>query len=268
MSALPSRAPRNANAISGKAAAPAHPAKPAKAANTVKEAKAVKAVKTMSIGVVLEKLHVEFPEVTVSKIRFLEAEGLITPQRTSSGYRRFTQADVDRLHFILKTQRDDYLPLKVIREQLDAMDSGAVTPLRRGDAATLVSPEAFKAPVATRLTDSDVAEQSGVDQKLVATLISSGVIVPDSSGFFTNDDVAIVSAAEKLSAFGFDARHLRQLRNTASRQADLIERAAIPTARSGKNGRELADEMTQEMMALVVSMHANMVKSVLRQGRN
>lgn len=78
----------------------------------------------MSIGVVLDQLHKEFPEVTVSKIRFLESEGLVSPQRTASGYRRFTQQDVDRLRYILTTQRDNYTPLKVIREQLEAMDSG------------------------------------------------------------------------------------------------------------------------------------------------
>lgn len=230
-----------------------------------------KQVKTMSIGVVLERLRQEFPEVTVSKIRFLESEGLITPQRTSSGYRRFTQADVDRLNFILKTQRDDYLPLKVIREQLAAMDSGALTPLRRGDSSTLVSPDAFRAPASTRLTDSDVrtqVEEAGFDPALVADLLNAGVIVADSSGFFTNDDVAIAITAGKLADFGFDARHLKSLRNTAVRQADLIERAAAPTSYARENGRERADQMAQEMMALVISMHANMVKSVMRSHRS
>ena len=94
----------------------------------------------MSIGVVLERLRTEFPDVTVSKIRFLESEGLITPQRTASGYRRFTEEDVERLRYILVTQRDNYLPLKVIREQLEAMDSGHVTAILSAGCLLYTSP--------------------------------------------------------------------------------------------------------------------------------
>lgn len=237
---------------------------PSKQARTA-GARATQTQKTMSIGVVLEKLNAEFPDVTVSKIRFLESEGLITPQRTSSGYRRFTQSDVDRLRYILVTQRDNYLPLKVIREQLDAMDSGAVTPLHRGDTEPLVSAESFKAPVATRLTDSDIAEQANAQSQEVAELISAGVIKADSSGFFTADDVAIVSTALQLKDFGFDVRHLKSVRNTASRQADLISRATTPMARSKGDGKQRAEEMNQQMMALVVSLHGNLMKSILRE---
>lgn len=96
--------------------------------------------KTMSIGVVLENLQQQFPDVTVSKIRFLESEKLIAPSRTASGYRRFTEDDVERLRYILTQQRDNYTPLKVIREQLDAMDSGQVTAIvGAGKTSTLVS---------------------------------------------------------------------------------------------------------------------------------
>ncbi|AKE41170.1 MerR family transcriptional regulator [Corynebacterium kutscheri] len=223
-----------------------------------------RAKKTVSIGVVIETLTKEFPDVTVSKIRFLESEGLITPQRTSSGYRRFTADDVDRLRFILTTQRDNYLPLKVIREQLEAMDSGAVTQLKKTTGDQLIGPESFAAPTLTRLTDSDLAERAEVSIQLVTELIEAHVVVPDSSGFFTNDDVSIVSVAEQLKGFGFDTRHLKSLRNTAARQADLIQRAATPVARLSADGKERADDMKQQMTALVVSMHATLVKSVLR----
>ena len=129
-----------------------------------------KKAKTMSIGVVLETLNQQFPDVTVSKIRFLESEGLISPQRTASGYRRFTQEDVDRLRYILTTQRDNYTPLKVIREQLEAMDSGQVTAIvSAGHAETLLSPQQFKAPVVTRLTDVEVATQAGSSEDDVAS---------------------------------------------------------------------------------------------------
>lgn len=237
---------------------------PSKHARTT-GARATQTQKTMSIGVVLEKLNAEFPDVTVSKIRFLESEGLITPQRTSSGYRRFTQSDVDRLRYILVTQRDNYLPLKVIREQLDAMDSGAVTPLRRGDTEQLVSAESFKAPVVTRLTDSDIAEQANANADELAELIEAGIIKADTSGFFTADDVSVVSTALQLKDFGFDVRHLKFVRNAASRQADLISRATTPMARSKGDGKQRAEEMNQQMMALVVSLHGNMMKSILRE---
>lgn len=227
----------------------------------------VKSAKTMSIGVVLDRLTQEFPDVTVSKIRFLESEGLISPQRTSAGYRRFTEDDVERLRYILVTQRDNYLPLKVIREQLEAMDSGQVTAiLSAGQAEPIVSPENFRRPVATRLTDSDLAEQAGVSVTVVAELVKAQLIRPDEAGFFTNDDVAIVRTSAALGDFGFDIRHLKSLRTTAERQADLIGQAVAPLARSrGEQSRQRAEEMGQQMSALVVSLHATLVKNALRR---
>ncbi|AGG66773.1 MerR family transcriptional regulator [Corynebacterium callunae] len=223
--------------------------------------------KTMSIGVVLERLNAEFPDVTVSKIRFLESEGLISPERTSSGYRRFTEADVDRLRYILLTQRDNYLPLKVIREQLEAMDNGSVTAiLNPHSAQPLVSPEKFQAPAITRLTDTDVAEQAGVSVKSVAELVTARLIKPDVAGFFTNDDVMIVSTASALKDMGFDIRSLKSLSNAASRQADLIAQVADPIARGKSDvAQQQAEEMAQQMCSLVVSMHASLVKNATRE---
>ncbi|QPK84290.1 MerR family transcriptional regulator [Corynebacterium qintianiae] len=220
----------------------------------------------MSIGVVLERLREEFPDVTVSKIRFLESEGLITPQRTASGYRRFTDADVDRLRYILVTQRDNYLPLKVIREQLEAMDSGHLTAIvSPADNAPMISPENFRAPAATKLTDVDVAEQAKVEEAFVDGLIAAGLISPDASGHFTADDVRIASSASALADFGFDERHLKTLRTTAGRQADLIARITEPVAKSRQSGaQQKAEDMGQQLTALVVSLHATLVKSELR----
>lgn len=224
-------------------------------------------VKTMSIGVVLERLREEFPDVTVSKIRFLESEGLITPKRTASGYRRFTDADVERLRYILVTQRDNYLPLKVIREQLEAMDSGAVTAiLSAGKTTPMISPENFRAPLATRLTDTDVAEQAGCDLDTITELTDANLIHPDGAGYFTADDIQVVGTALALQDFGFDIRHLRSLRNTASRQAGLIAQVAAPVAKSkGEGARQRAEELSQQMTALVVSLHASLVKTSLRE---
>ncbi|GAB3693920.1 MerR family transcriptional regulator [Corynebacterium nasicanis] len=215
--------------------------------------------RTLSIGKVLEALREEFPDVTVSKIRFLESEGLITPQRTASGYRRFTGEDVERLRYILVTQRDNYLPLKVIREQLEAMDAGVVSVI---DTEPIVSPETFRAPAVTRLTDGDIAAQTGVEVSFVAELLDAGLIRPDAAGFFTADDVLVVNTAHSLRDVGFDVRHLRSLRNTAQRQADLIGQVAGPVAR--RKGRQEGVDMGQQLTALVVSLHASLVKSALR----
>ena len=224
------------------------------------------AAKTMSIGVVLKQLREEFPDVTVSKIRFLESEGLITPQRTASGYRRFTTDDVERLRYILITQRDNYLPLKVIREQLEAMDSGQVTAIMSvSESDPLVSPDSFRAPTSTHLSDSDVAEQAQADQQLVDQLVRDGLIVPDAAGHFTADDVRIVTAALALAEFGFDSRHLKTLRTMARRQADLISQVTEPVAKSGReNSAQQAEEIGQQLSALVVSLHASLVKNELR----
>lgn len=228
--------------------------------------RAAKKNKTMSIGVVLERLNAEFPDVTVSKIRFLESEGLITPERTASGYRRFTESDVERLRYILVTQRDNYLPLKVIREQLDAMDNGSVTAIGAGGAEPLVSPEKFRAPALTRLSDSDVAEKSGVTVEMISELVATKLIKPDAAGFFTHDDVLIANTAGSLRDMGFDLRQLKSLGNTATRQADLITQVASPVARGKSDvAQQRAEELAQQMCSLVVSMHASLVKNATRE---
>ncbi|WP_273367118.1 MerR family transcriptional regulator [Corynebacterium massiliense] len=225
-----------------------------------------KRAKTMSIGVVLEQLRQQFPDVTVSKIRFLESEGLVSPQRTASGYRRFTEDDVDRLRYILTTQRDNYTPLKVIREQLEAMDSGQVTAIvGAGRAKPWVEPARFRAPVTTRLTDADVADKADSNIETVAALTKLGLLQADQSGFFTTDDVAIVSTVEALKGFGLTEQHLKSLRNNARRQADLISQVAAPVANSKSDlAAQQAEEISSQMTALVVSLHATLVKNTLR----
>lgn len=221
----------------------------------------------MSIGVVLEQLRGEFPDVTVSKIRFLESEGLVSPKRTSSGYRRFTDSDVERLRYILVTQRDNYLPLKVIRQQLEAMDSGGVTAILSGaKGSPMISPDNFRAPAVTRLTDTDVADQAEATTTEVSELIQASIITPDGAGYFTADDVQVVRTALALKEFGFDIRHLRSLRNAATRQAGLIGQVATPVAMSkGEDAKQRAEELSQQMTALVVSLHASLVKTSLRE---
>ena len=222
--------------------------------------------KTMSIGEVLKLLTPDFPDITLSKIRYLESEGLVFPQRTSSGYRRYVNADVERLHYVLTTQKKTYMPLKQIKKQLDAMDSCSVIPITKAATAqTIISPEEFRKPAITRLSDVEIAEKAGVELQFVIDLANVGIIGPDQSGFFTADDIQVVSTASALSEFGIDARHLKSVKNAASRQADLISQVVTPLVRSNKDGaREQAEEMSRQMSALVVSLHAILVKNELR----
>ena len=220
----------------------------------------------MSIGEVLKLLTPDFPDITLSKIRYLESEGLVFPQRTSSGYRKYVNADVERLHYVLTTQKKTYMPLKQIKKQLDAMDSCSVIPITKAATAqTIISPEEFRKPAITRLSDVEIAEKAGVELQFVIDLANVGIIGPDQSGFFTADDIQVVSTASALSKFGIDARHLKSVKNAASRQADLISQVVTPLVRSNKDGaREQAEEMSRQMSALVVSLHAILVKNELR----
>ena len=222
--------------------------------------------KPINIGEVLKLLTPEFPDITLSKIRYLESEGLVSPQRTSSGYRKYTNADVERLRYVLTIQQETYMPLKEIKKQLDAMDSRSVIPITKAATAqTIISPEKFRKPAITRLSDVEVAKKAGVELQFVIDLANVGIIGPDQSGFFTADDIQVVSTANALSEFGIDARHLKSVKNAASRQADLISQVVTPLVRSNKDGaREQAEEMSRQMSARVVSLHAILVKNELR----
>lgn len=228
-------------------------------------ARAGRVLPTSSIGDVLKQLQVDFPDVSVSKIRFLESEGLITPQRSKSGYRRFSPEDISRLRYILANQRDSFLPLKVIKEQLEAMDSGKVTPVdsRRSVAGT-VTPDQFRQATVRRLTRTDICSQAGVDEAFVASLVKMGMITPDAAGFFSVDDVDVARIASRIGEYGIDNRHLKTLVTQAQRQSDLVNRVAEPVAHGrDENARERSAELSREISALVVSLHAALIKGNL-----
>ena len=217
----------------------------------------------MSIGAVLAELQQEFPDVTVSKIRFLESEGLISPSRSASGYRRFARADVDRLRYILTVQRDNYLPLKVIKEQLDDIDAGNVVAAGEGLASVtpLVTPDQFREAAVVNLSRAELAEKAGVDESFVSELVRAKLLAPDAMDCFDGDDLAVATTAGKLRGFGLDARHLKTVRTAAGREADLIGQAASPVAKSkGEDARQKAEELAREMTALLVTLHGTLVK--------
>lgn len=224
----------------------------------------------MSIGSVLAELRPEFPDVTISKIRFLEAEGLVTPARTAAGYRRFTAYDCARLRFILAAQRDQYLPLKVIKAQLDAQPDGQLPPSAapyggpRLVAAGETAPAAV-APTQVRLSRETLLERAGVDGGLLDSLLDAGVITTGAAGFFDEHAVAILQCARALADYGVEPRHLRAFRSAADRQSDLIAQIAGPMVKAGTAGaRDRADELAREVAALAITLHTALVKSAVR----
>ncbi|MCV6983734.1 MerR family transcriptional regulator [Mycolicibacterium pulveris] len=233
----------------------------------------------MSIGAVLDLLRPDFPDVTISKIRFLESEGLVTPERTASGYRRFTAYDCARLRFILTAQRDHYLPLKVIKAQLDAQPDGELPPqsgspygvprlvpvgAESTDPAAHVS-AASVAPTQVRLSREDLLARSGVDDELLTALVRAGVITTGPGGFFDEHSVVIAQCARALGEYGVEPRHLRAFRSAADRQSDLIAQIAGPVAKAGKAGaRERGDDLAREVAALAIMLHTSLIKSAVR----
>ncbi|WP_434441221.1 MerR family transcriptional regulator [Lentzea sp. E54] len=177
----------------------------------------------------LALLRPEFPDVTISKIRFLEAEGLVRPARTASGYRQFSVADVERLRFVLSAQRDRYLPLKVIREQLDAV------------------------PVdATSVSRADVLAQTGLNAGQLSQLERDGLLRPGPGGRFTTDDITALRTIRTMTGLGVEREHLRALRAAADHEVVLLKSFSDP-----ETVRELAD--------LFTSLHTLLVKAGLRQ---
>ncbi len=230
----------------------------------------------MSIGAVLDSLRPDFPDVTISKIRFLEAEGLVTPERTASGYRRFTAYDCARLRFILTAQRDQYLPLKVIKAQLDAQPDGELPRTGSGYGVPRLVPvsgepdasedfSASVAPTQVRLSREDLLARSGVDDELLTALVKAGVITTGPGGFFDEHSVIIVQCAHALAEYGVEPRHLRAFRSAADRQSDLIAQIAGPVVKAGKAGaRDRADDLAREVAALAITLHTSLIKSAVR----
>ncbi|MGV0813046.1 MerR family transcriptional regulator [Mycolicibacterium boenickei] len=236
----------------------------------------------MSIGAVLDLLRGDFPDVTISKIRFLEAEGLVTPQRTASGYRRFTAYDCARLRFILTAQRDQYLPLKVIKAQLDAQPDGELpqagstygvprlVPVsegedRDGDGADGATGVSGVAPTQVRLSREDLLARSGIDDEMLGALVRNGIITAGPGGFFDEHSVVIAQCARALGDYGVEPRHLRAFRSAADRQSDLIAQIAGPVVKAGKAGaRDRADDLAREVAALAITLHTSLIKSAVR----
>jgi DNA-binding transcriptional MerR regulator len=220
----------------------------------------------MSIGTVLNTLRDEFPEVTISKIRFLESEGLIEPQRTPSGYRKFSPADVERLGHVLRMQRDHYLPLKVIREHLDAMERGEAAPLptvgRQRDGEVLLEP--VEGPAAARIGRAELLAAAGIGEQELDEWESYGLIAPLPDGVYDAEAVTVAGLVLELGRFGIEPRHLRAMKAAADREAGLVDQVVAPLKRHrNPQTRAHAEARTKELAGLTVKLHAALVRTAL-----
>ena len=231
----------------------------------------------MNIGQVLDLLRMDFPTITIPKIRFWEDEGLVKPERTPSGYRKFSAADVDRLRYALTMQRDHYLPLKVISEHLDAIDRGLEPPPIEPVVPTVPtvalaadgtpSPESFLRRDSLRLSRRELLKVAEISEDLLMQLEQFGLITPRTgTGHYDTDALVIARTARELADFGFEPRHLRAFRAAADREVGLVEQVIAPL-KAGRDAatRARADQTVSEIAALSVRLHATLVKAGLRR---
>ncbi|MBA3363729.1 MAG: MerR family DNA-binding transcriptional regulator [Actinobacteria bacterium] len=193
-----------------------------------------------SIGEVLVSVKTEFPDITISKIRFLEAEGLIEPERTPSGYRKFYVPDVERLKSILRMQRDEYLPLKVIKERLLSQDAGADGGEGSADAevgadeeASLVE-EIAEAPTGLQMSLEEMSTATGIDRDRIKELEAFGIISshgPEGARYYDGDDFIILSIVKDFFRYGIEARHLTMYKHFADRESSFFDQIVAPTLR-------------------------------------
>jgi DNA-binding transcriptional MerR regulator len=225
---------------------------------------------------VLAHLKPDFPDLTISKIRFLEGEGLVQPERTPSGYRKFAARDVARLRYVLAQQKDHYLPLKVIKDQLDAIDRGLVPPgagtgtpqvphvaIIEDNAPTA---EHFRpAQAALRLSREELLNAAGLRSEQLAELEQFGLITARPGGHYDDDALAVGKIVSELARFGLEGRHLRAFRTAAEREVGLFSQVVGPMSRQrGSEAKVRAEETVRELAALSVRLHAVLVQVGLR----
>ncbi len=234
---------------------------------------------TLTIGDVLAHLKVEFPDLTISKIRFLEDQGLVQPERTPSGYRKFSAGDVSRLRYVLSQQRDHYLPLRVIKDQLDAIDRGLVPPGTSTDSPRAAhvavasiednapTAEHFRpAPAAMRLSRDELLNAAGLRGEQLSELEQFGLVSKKPGGHYDDDALAVAKIVADLARFGLEGRHLRAFRTAAEREVGLFSQVVGPMSRQrGGAAKTRAEETVRELAAASVRLHAALVQIGLRE---
>ena len=231
----------------------------------------------MSIGSVLAELRADFPDITISKIRFLETAGLVLPERTSTGYRKFSSEDVERLRYILTAQRDHYLPLKVIKEHLDVLARGLQPPAAPGEPArapTLQASDDFRLESQSgdtmaelRMSARELAANADLTELQIHELVTFGILSPSSgTEYFDAQALAVAQTVSQLTGFGLEPRHLRVFKTAAEREVNLIDQLVTPIARQrGGQGRERAMQATAALETLALQLHGALVRAALRK---
>ena len=220
----------------------------------------------MSIGEILVTLKTEFPDITISKIRFLEGEGLIDPERTPSGYRKFRENDVDRLRMVLRMQRDEYLPLKVIKERLQKTEEGPVAP--RASSAD-AGEELATPPIGLQMTAEELSTATGVDRNRIRELQSFGILCSHGENgrpYYDGDDFIVLSIAKDFFRYGIEPRHLSMYRHFAEREATFFESIVMPVLRQkNPDARRTAAENLADLATLSRKLKQALLRANLRQ---
>lgn len=217
----------------------------------------------LTIGAVRDLLAADFPSISISKIRYLEDQGLIAPQRTGGGYRLYSPREVERLRTILRLQRDEFLPLRVIRQELESSSTGAFSAASQAKQlkrANLAEPAPTR-----RYSAEEIAASTGAPPALLRQLEDYGLIDADDGGFEENDREVVKTALE-LGAYGVEPRHLRIFRVAAEREAGLLEQLLAAGLRSrNPDRRREALESLESLAALASHLRHLMLVSELRE---
>lgn len=221
----------------------------------------------VGIGGVIAEFSPEFPDLTVSKVRFLEAQGLLSPIRTPSGYRRYSENDRERLRYILRTQRDHFLPLKVIAEHLEAMSRGLEPPEildptpRPPDSVAADGGETSldSNDPTVRLTQDELLRESGLNEAGLADALGQGLLAVGPDGRYGMAELAAASAVAGLAQHGMSARHLRTIRLAADRHIGFVDQILL--AAPAQTGPATADEaiplfqLTRQLEDAIIAAH-------------
>ncbi len=223
-----------------------------------------------SIGEVLVTVKTEFPDITISKIRFLESEGLIEPERTPSGYRKFYEKDLERLRAILKMQRDEYLPLKVIKERLLQQETGngEVVELT-GDEVPEPAEELAEAPTGLQMSIEEMSAATSIDRDRIKELESFGLVCshgPESARYYDGDDYVVLSIVKDFFRFGVEPRHLTMYKHFAEREATFFESIVMPQLRQrNPDARRTATHSLTELAKASRKLKGALLRTNLRQ---
>ena len=224
-----------------------------------------------SIGEVLVSVKTEFPDITISKIRFLESEGLIDPERTPSGYRKFYDKDVDRLKAILRMQRDEYLPLKVIKERLLQLEGadGQSDMASGSPAAREGDDELAEPPTGLQMSIEEMSAATGIDRDRIRELESFGLVCshgPEAARYYDGDDYIVLSIVKDLFRYGVEPRHLTMYKHFAEREAAFFETIVMPQLRQrNPDARRVAASSLTDLARASRKLKQALLRTNLRQ---